>query len=88
MTIDDARALMGRLLGRIAPEFDLEEIDPDTPLQETMDLDSMDFLNLVAALHDEAGIDVPERDYPLLSTVAGFTAYVAGSSGAPGPVRP
>jgi acyl carrier protein len=88
MTVDDARALLGRLLRRIAPEVDLDEIDPDTPLQESVDLDSMDFLNLVTALHDETGIDVPERDYPLLSTVAGFTAYVAGSTPARRDLRP
>lgn len=37
----------------------------------------MDFLNLMRALFDATGIDVPERDYPLLSTVGGFVEYVA-----------
>lgn len=60
-----------------APEVKLDEADPEAPLQEATDLDSMDFLNLVTALHEETGIDVPERDYPLLSTVSGFVAYVA-----------
>ena len=80
MNDDDARALLARLLHRIAPEVDLDEVDPDAPLQEAMDLDSMDFLNLVTALHEETGIDVPERDYPLLSTVRGFVAYVAAAT--------
>ena len=80
MTIDDPRALLAQLLGRIAPEVDLDAVDPDAPLQESMDLDSMDFLNLVTALHDEAGIDVPERDYPELGTVAGFVRYLAARS--------
>ena len=80
MNHDDARALIARLLHRIAPEVDLDEVDPDAPLQEAMDLDSMDFLNLVTALHEATGIDVPERDYPLLSTVSGFVAYVAAAT--------
>lgn len=80
MTANDARALLGRLLHRIAPEVDLDEVDADALLREAMDLDSMDFLNLVTALHEETGIDVPERDYPSLSTVAGFVAYVAAAS--------
>ena len=46
-------------------------------MQDELDLDSMDFLNLVTALHNETGIDVPERDYPRLSTIDGFVAYVA-----------
>jgi acyl carrier protein len=73
---DDARSLITRLLHRIAPEVDLDDADPDAPLQEAMDLDSMDFLNLVTALQEETGIDVPERDYPLLSTMNGFVAYL------------
>ena len=76
MTIDDPRTLLAELLHRIAPEVDLEEVDPDAPLQESMDLDSMDFLNLVTALHEATGIEVPERDYPSLATVTGFLDYV------------
>ena len=39
----------------------------------------MDFLNLVTALHDETGIDVPERDYPQLASIDGFVTYVANA---------
>jgi acyl carrier protein len=76
VTTDDPRALLAELLHRIAPEVDLDEVDPDAPLQEAMDLDSMDFLNLVTALQEATGISVPERDYPSLATVTGFVDYV------------
>ena len=76
MNHDDALALFTRLLHTIAPEVDLTDIDLDAPLQDGLDLDSMDFLNLVTALYEEVGIDVPERDYPKLGTVAGFIDYV------------
>jgi acyl carrier protein len=76
MNADDARALLARLLHGIAPEIDLADADPHALLQETLDLDSMDFLNLVTALHDETGIEVPERDYPKLATIDGFIAYI------------
>jgi acyl carrier protein len=79
MTPDDARALLARLLRGIAPEVDLDEIDRATPLTEAAELDSMDFLNLVNALYDETGIDVPERDYPLIATIDGFVAYVTAA---------
>lgn len=84
MSPDEARALLARLLREIAPEADLSLVDPREPLQAELDLDSMDFLNLVTALHDEAGIDVPERDYPRLSSLDGFVAYVAAAD-APAP---
>jgi acyl carrier protein len=80
MTSDDARVLLRRLLHAVAPEVDLDEIDPAEPLQEAAELDSMDFLNLVTALYDETGIDVPERDYPFIATIDGFVVYVTAAS--------
>lgn len=77
----EARALLAQLLRRIAPEVDLDAVDPDAPIQEELELDSMDFLNLMAALHEATGIEVPGRDYPHLGTVNGFVAYVAAASG-------
>jgi acyl carrier protein len=41
----------------------------------------MDFLNLVTALYEETGVDIPERDYPLVATIDGFVAYVAAAGG-------
>lgn len=83
MNRDEARSLLGELLHHLAPEADLQGIDDDAPLQEALDLDSMDFLNLVAALHEATGLAVPERDYPALASVGGFVDYVADRSGAP-----
>ena len=83
MNPTDALALLAHLLHGIAPEVDLSEADPRSPLQEALDLDSMDFLNLVTALHEATGVEVPERDYPKLSTVEGFVAYVAASAPSP-----
>lgn len=77
MNAEDARNLLERLLHQIAPEVDLDSIDPEEELGDAVDLDSMDFLTLMTALADETGIDVPERDYPSLSTVAGFVDYVS-----------
>jgi acyl carrier protein len=79
ITPDAALALLTRLLRGIAPRVDLAEIDPDAPLAEAADLDSMDHLNLVNALCDESGIDIPERDFPLVTTIDGFVAYVVAA---------
>lgn len=79
MNADQARELFEHLLHGIAPEADLVDLEPDELLQEQLDLDSMDFLHLMTALHEATGIDVPERDYPRLATANGFVAYVAGA---------
>ena len=80
MNTDDARSLTARLVHRIAPEIDLDAVDGDAPLQEEMDLDSMDFLNLVTAVHDETGLEIPESDYPRLSSAQGFIDYLGASA--------
>ena len=73
----DLRARLLALLGEIAPEADLAALDGDAPLREELDLDSLDLQNLVAALHERLGVDVPERDYGKLDTLDGCVAYLA-----------
>ena len=80
MNASEARALLEQLIRRIAPEVDLSEADPSAPLQASLDLDSMDFLNLVTAIHEATGIDVPERDYPLLGTIDDAVRYLSSTT--------
>jgi len=72
-----AVALVRAALREIAPEVDLDAVPPDSELHVDLDLDSMDFLNLVTALHEATGVDIPERDYPALATLGGLTEYLA-----------
>lgn len=72
----DPREVVLRVLGRVAPELDLTDVDDDAPLQETFELDSMDFLDLVAGVHEATGIDIPERDYPRLGSLGGLVTYL------------
>lgn len=80
MTKDEATALLAAALHEIAPEADLGAIDPDLPLQEAATIDSVDFLALVTAIHDHAGIEIPARDYPRLATLNLFTSYLMSAS--------
>jgi acyl carrier protein len=82
MTNDEATALFAAALHEIAPEVDLGAVDPDLPLQEAADIDSSDFLNLVTAIHDRAGIEIPFRDYPKLATLKLFVSYLMSAPGA------
>ena len=63
-------------LGNIAPEIDLATLDPPADLREALDIDSMDFLNFVIAVHHRLEVDVPELDYPKLVTLDGAVAYL------------
>jgi acyl carrier protein len=76
MTVSDIRAVLLEELGNIAPEIDMQKLDPAADLREALDIDSMDFLNFVTAIHRRLGIDIPELDYPKLTTLDGATAYL------------
>lgn len=77
MTEAEARQALADALARIAPEADLADLGPDDNLREQLDLDSMDFLNLVVELHDRTGIDIREEDYAALRTLSDWLAYLA-----------
>jgi acyl carrier protein len=49
MTPDEIRATVHRALGGVAPEADLEHLKPHVSFREQLDIDSMDFLNIVTA---------------------------------------
>ncbi len=73
----DIRTAVLAALSSVAPEADASALDPREPLREQLDLDSMDFLNFAVALHSGLGIDVPERDYPKITTLDGCVEYVS-----------
>ena len=76
MTRDDMTAALIDELGRIAPEIDATGLDPHADLREELDIDSMDFLNLVTALGERLQIDIPETDYPRLATFGHAVDYL------------
>lgn len=76
MTDEDIKqAIMDAIL-EIAPEAEFDELDLDDGLREQLELDSMDFLNVVIALHEALGVDIPEADYPKLFTMNDAIGYL------------
>lgn len=73
----DIRKVVQEELNNIAPEVDLATVDPASDLREAIDIDSMDFLNFITAIHHRLGVDIPEIDYPKLVTLDGAVAYIA-----------
>ena len=77
MTEEELRQVLFDEIREIAPEAEPESVPTGADFREELDLDSMDFLNLVTALHERLGVDVPETDYPRLLTIEGAVAYLA-----------
>ncbi|AJE20039.1 acyl carrier protein [Azotobacter chroococcum] len=76
--MDDAqirREVLEALQG-IAPEVEAESLRGDRPLRDEVDLDSMDWLRFLAALHQRLGVNIPEADYQQLTSLDALLAYV------------
>ncbi len=76
MTDIDIRKAVQEELNNIAPEADLTSVDPAADLREAIDINSMDFLTFITAIHHRLGIDIPEIDYPKLVTLDGAVKYI------------
>ena len=76
MTKDDIKKLVTEIIADIAPDEDLTGLKPDVRLREQLQLDSMDFLDIVMELRKKYGVNVPEADYMKLSTLDGAADYL------------
>ncbi|MBK8010005.1 MAG: acyl carrier protein [Deltaproteobacteria bacterium] len=76
MTDNEVRQLILDIIHDIAPDEDLSDVKPDVRLREQLDLDSMDFLDIVMELRKRHKIEVPEEDYMQLATLDGCVAYL------------
>jgi acyl carrier protein len=80
VTRDELRGVVVAELRRIAPELDPKALRLDAPLRDQVDIDSMDFLNFIVALHGRVGDSW--ADYSKLSSVGALVAYVEAKLGA------
>jgi len=76
MTREEVRQAVVDILEDIAPDEDLSSIKDEVTLREQMDLDSMDFLDIVMELRKRFNIEVPESDYQELVSMASCIQYL------------
>ena len=81
MKPNEIRSLVLAELTRIAPELEEGELKPDRPLRDQVDLDSMDWLNFLVALHERFKVEIPESDYQRRGTLDEIAAYLSGKLG-------
>lgn len=82
MTRDELRAAVIAALTRIAPEIDPAALDASAPLREQVDLDSVDFMNFLVAVHRDLGVSVPETDYARIPSIDACVEYLAAHGAA------
>ncbi len=76
MTEDQVKKIVTDIIEEIAPDEDVSDLKSDIRLRDQLDLDSMDFLDIVMELRKQHGIEVPEEDYPELASLDSCAAYL------------
>ena len=76
MNDDQIKQLILGIIKDIAPDEDTSSVDPAVRLRDQLDLDSMDFLDIVMELRKRHKIEVPEADYMELATLDGCVKYL------------
>jgi len=73
---DELRSILLQELSDIAPDIDTAMVEDDASLQDEYDLDSMDAVNLVTAIHKRLGVNIPDRDYARMRSIADLLDYI------------
>jgi acyl carrier protein len=76
MTAEQIRQVILDILGRIAPDEDLSNLNDEVAFRDQMELDSMDFLDIVMELRKMYRVQIPEEDYENLGTMSTTVTYL------------
>lgn len=76
MTKDECKQVVLDIIAEIAPDEDLSDVKGEIALREQLDLDSMDFLDIVMELRKQHSIEVPEADYGQLASLDSCSEYL------------
>ncbi len=77
MTNEEVKNIVVDIIVDVAPDEDVTGISADGNLRDQLDLDSMDFLDIVMELRKRHKIEVPSEDYPRLATLNSCVEYLA-----------
>lgn len=76
MSAEDVKQIVLDIIADVAPDEDLAELDASEPLREQLDLDSMDFLDIVMELRKRHKVEVPSEDYGHLASLNSCVSYL------------
>ena len=76
MNREEIQDVILEIIEDIDEDADLEAIKPDVALRDQLDLDSMDFLDIVMELRKRYKLQIPEADYPNLATLDSCVNYL------------
>ena len=76
MTKRDIETSLLNIISEIVPDEDLSNLDGTARIRDQIELDSMDFLDIIMELRKRYQVEIPEEDYPRLATMNGCIEYL------------
>ncbi len=76
MTEEEVKKVVLDIIEDVAPDEDVTDLDSSKSLRDQLDLDSMDFLDIVMELRKRHKVEVPSEDYPELASLDSCVAYL------------
>ena len=76
MTSEKIREAVRNILADIAPDEDVSDLKEDVAFRDQLELDSMDFLDIVMELRKRYRVQIPEEDYLELASMKSTVAYL------------
>ena len=76
MTKEEVKASLLNIISEIVPDEDVMNLEGNTSIRDQIDLDSMDFLDIIMELRKKYQVEIPEEDYPELATMNSSVTYL------------
>lgn len=76
MDKQEVRQVVLDIIADVALDEDVSNLKDDVALRDQLDLDSMDFLDIVMELKKRHQIEVPQEDYPQLASMQSCVEYL------------
>jgi acyl carrier protein len=76
MTLEEIKNVILEIIMEIDEDANVDDLKPDQALRDQLDLDSMDFLDIVMELRKRYKIQIPEADYPQLASLESCINYL------------
>jgi len=75
MNKDEIKSIIIKTILEVAPDIEEQEIEPNENLQQSLEIDSFDFLKILTQMNEEISIEVPESDYSKVGTLEDMAEY-------------
>ncbi|MEA3352638.1 MAG: phosphopantetheine-binding protein [Campylobacterota bacterium] len=79
MNIDDIKKIIVEQILDVAADIEEDEIGYDDNIQESLEIDSFDFLKILTAINEKTTVEVPEKDYSKVDSVNNMAEYILNS---------